>query len=175
VVCCYHTFNSQRSASVHLYSTVAYISRLHLLELSCSPLSHLRQAFSSNPPAGIEEISFEPQRTLTISGIPNLLSLGCNDTRLLVAFSHGPISVYDCSQLFTPGTGELAPVHTFPGNFACQQMEPNPGDMPNLVAVLREGDNPPVQVLNVQTFQPVCGWNDGGTPGSTPCAREFIH
>lgn len=145
-----------------------------LIELSCSPLSHLQQAFASNPPAGVEEISFEPQRTLKISGIPNLLSLACNDTRLLIAFTHGPISVYDCSQLFTPGTSELIPLHTFPGNLPSQQMEPNPGDMPDLVAVLREGDNPPVQVLSVQTFQPVRGWNAGGTSESTPCAREFI-
>ena len=145
-----------------------------LLELSCSPLSHLQQAFASNPPAGVEEISFEPQRTFTISGTPNLLSLACNDTRLLIAFAHGPISVYDCSQLFIPGTGVLLPVHTFPGNLPSQQMEPNPGGMPDLVAVLRESDNPPVQVLNVQTFQPVCGWNAGGTPESTPCACEFV-
>ncbi|KAF9650196.1 hypothetical protein BDM02DRAFT_1489932 [Thelephora ganbajun] len=144
------------------------------LELSCSPLSHLQQAFASNPPAGVEEISFEPQRTITISGTPNLLSLACNDTRLLIAFTHGPISVYDCSQLFTHGASELLPIHTFPGTLPSQQMEPNPGDMPDLVAVLREGDNPPVQVLNVQTFQPFCGWNTGGTPESTPCAREFI-
>lgn len=144
-----------------------------LLELSCSPLSHLQQVFASSPPAGVEEIPFEPQRTLTISGTPNLLSLASNDAKLIIAFTHGPISVYDCSQLFTPGTGELLPIHTFPGNLPSQQMEPNPGDTPDLVAVLREGDNPPVQVLNVQTFQPVCGWNAGGTPESTPCAREF--
>lgn len=145
-----------------------------LLELSCSPLSHLQQAFASSPPAGVEEISFEPQRTLTISGTPNLLSLASNDAKLLIAFAHGPISVYDCSRLFTPGNGELLPTHTFPGDLPSQQVEPNPGDMPDLVAVLREGDNPPVQVLNVQTFQPVCGWNAGGTPESTPCACEFM-
>ena len=144
------------------------------LGLSCSTLSHLRQAFASNPPAGVEEIAFEPQRESRISGIPNLLSFACNDTRLLIAFSHGPISVYDCSQLFTPGTGELVPVHTFPGNFACQQVEPNPGDMPDLIAVLREGDHPPVQVLNVQTFQPVCGWKADGTPELIPCAGGYI-
>jgi nucleoporin NUP159 len=152
-----------------------HLTRLHPLELSCSPLSHLQQAFASNPPAGVEEISFEPQRTFTISGTPNSLSLARNHTRLLVAFTHGPISVYDCSQLFTPGTGELIPVHIFPGNLPCQQMEPNPGDMADLVAILREGDNPPVQVLNVQTFQPLCGWNASGTPDSTPCAREFAY
>ena len=145
-----------------------------LLELSCSPLSHLQQAFATNPPAGVEEISFEPQRAFAISGTPNLLSLACNETKLLVAFAHGPISVYDCSQLFTPGTDELLPIHTFPGNLPSQQIEPNPGDMPDLVAVLREGDNPPVQVLNAQTFQPVCGWDAGGTPETTPCAREFL-
>lgn len=156
------------------FHTGVHLTSLHHLELSCSPLSHLRQAFASNPPATIQEISFEPQRTFTISGTPNLLSLAYNDTRLLIAFVQGPISVYDCSQLFTPGTGEFAPVHTFPGVLPCQQIEPNPGDMPDLVAVLREGDNPPVQVLNVHTFQPVCGWNAAGTPESTPCAREFI-
>jgi hypothetical protein len=51
-------------------------------------------------------------------------------------------------------------------------MYANPGDIPELVALLREPDGSPdsqlVQVINVSTMQSVAGWSSGGTPESFP-------
>lgn len=78
--------------------------------------------------------------------------------------------MYDCSQLFTAGTNDISPVHTFSGSQPCEQIVPNPGDIPELVAALRQGDNS-VELLNVQTGQVVGGWKSSGTPDTTPSSR----
>jgi nucleoporin NUP159 len=146
-------------------------------ELSCSPLSHLHSVFATSPGAGVDEINFTPQRTLTISpATPNFLVIACNDTRLLIGSTQGPIAMYDCSQLFTAGTNEIAPMHTFSGTRPCEQIAPNPGDIPELVAVLRQGEGSAgsVELLNLQTLQITGGWISGGTPDTTPSARKYF-
>jgi hypothetical protein len=70
-------------------------------------------------------------------------------------------------------------------------MYANPGDIPELVALLREPDGNPesqlVEVINVSTLQSVAGWSSGGTPETFPasgtlqspreinCAHYLLH
>jgi nucleoporin NUP159 len=53
----------------------------------------------------------------------------------------------------------------------------NPGDIPELVAILREPDGSPdsqlVEVINVSTMQSVAGWSSGGTPESFPTSSAY--
>jgi len=56
-------------------------------------------------------------------------------------------------------------------------MYANPGDIPELVAILREPDGSPdsqlVEVINVSTMQSVAGWSSGGTPESFPMSSAY--
>ena len=53
----------------------------------------------------------------------------------------------------------------------------NPGDIPELVAILREPDGSPdsqlVEVINVSTMLSVAGWSSGGTPESFPTSSAY--
>jgi nucleoporin NUP159 len=55
-------------------------------------------------------------------------------------------------------------------------MYANPGDIPELVAILREPDGSPnsqlVEVINVSTMQSVAGWSAGGTPETFPTSSS---
>lgn len=57
-------------------------------------------------------------------------------------------------------------------------MYANPGDIPELVVLLREPDGNPqsqlVEVINVSTLQSVAGWSSGGTPETFPVSGAFL-
>ncbi len=56
-------------------------------------------------------------------------------------------------------------------------MYANPGDIPELVAILREPDGSPngqlVEVVNVSTMRSVAGWSTGGTPETFPTSSTY--
>ncbi|KAI0951464.1 hypothetical protein AcW1_008503 [Taiwanofungus camphoratus] len=140
-------------------------------ELIFSPLFALRSAFASTPTDG-GEIEFQPQRRISLLGVPNILTFADNETRLLVALTNGSIMVFDTLGLLTVDVP--SPLYTFSSSegVPIRQMFPNPGDMPELIAVLRGNHDSdaflPVEILDVRNMQSIGGWRGGGTPASSP-------
>ena len=148
--------------------------------LVSSPLSDLRSHLSSQDPNS--DNAFQPQRKIPFANVtPNYLLFALNDTRLVVGLTHGPVIVFEASAICSPGDNEVTPLNTFlpttPTPTAVRQMYANPGDIPELVAILREPDGTPnsqlVQVINVSTMQSVAGWSSGGTPESFPTSSAY--
>ncbi len=89
--------------------------------------------------------------------------------------------MFEASAICSPGDNQVTPLHTFlpttPTPTAVRQMYANPGDIPELVAILREPDGSPdsqlVEVINVSTMQSVAGWSSGGTPESFPMSSAY--
>ena len=89
--------------------------------------------------------------------------------------------MFEASAICSPGDNEVSPLHTFlpttPSPTAVRQMYANPGDIPELVAILREPDGSPnsqlVEVINVSTMQSVAGWSAGGTPETFPTSSSY--
>jgi len=118
---------------------------------------------------------FIPQRTLALApATPNIIVFASADTRLVVGLTQGPVLVFDTARLFTPGSEEITQLHSFPSttSSAPLQILPNPGDMPDLVAVLRDGDGNPgtqlVEIVDVEKLDSVGGWRSGNSPDATP-------
>ncbi|KAH8991372.1 hypothetical protein EDB86DRAFT_2936304 [Lactarius hatsudake] len=150
------------------------------LALVSSPLADLRSQLSSQD--ATSDNIFKPQRTIPFSSVtPNYLVFACNDTRLVVGLTQGLVIVFDASAICSTGTNEVTPLHTFlpttPTPTAVRQMYANPGDVPELVALLREPDGRPdsqlVEVINVSTLQSVAGWSSGGTPETFPASISW--
>ncbi|KAH9178382.1 hypothetical protein EDB89DRAFT_2239616 [Lactarius sanguifluus] len=150
------------------------------LALVSSPLADLRSQLSSQD-VNSDNI-FQPQRTIPFSSVsPNYLVFACNDTRLVVGLTQGLVIVFDASAICSTGTNEVTPLHTSsqptPTPTAVRQMCANPGDVPELVALLRESDGRPdsqlVEVINVSTLQSVAGWSSGGTPETFPASISW--
>ncbi|KAA1467361.1 hypothetical protein DENSPDRAFT_238123 [Dentipellis sp. KUC8613] len=144
----------------------------------CSPLADLRSQLSSLEGESAE--AFRPQRTLPLPGVvPNHVTFACNESRLLVGLVSGPILVFDAAALCTAGESGVSPLHTFPSTTStgARHICPNPGDIPELVAVLREADGQPdsqlVEVLNVMTMQSVAGWRSGGSSDTFPTSLSW--
>ncbi|KAH8976989.1 hypothetical protein EDB86DRAFT_3093628 [Lactarius hatsudake] len=140
-----------------------------------SPLADLRSQLSSQD--ANSDNTFQPQRTIPFSSVtPTYLVFACNDPRLIVGLTQGLVIVSDAFAICSTGTNEVTPLHTFlpttPTPTAVRQMYANPGDIPDLVALLREPDGTPdsqlVEVINVSTLQSVAGWSSGGTPETFP-------
>jgi nucleoporin NUP159 len=89
--------------------------------------------------------------------------------------------VFEASDICSPGDNEVSPLHTFLSTTtaptAVRQMYANPGDIPELVAILREPDGSPnsqlVEIINVSTMQSVAGWSAGGTPETFPTSSSY--
>ena len=96
---------------------------------------------------------------------------------MVVGLTQGPVLVYDTTRLFSPGSDEVTPLHSFPSttSSAPRQILPNPGDIPELVAILRDNNGNTsgqlVEILDVQKLESVGGWRGGSTPDATPTAR----
>ncbi|KAI9512957.1 hypothetical protein F5148DRAFT_560372 [Russula earlei] len=159
---------------------VAIISTDTGLALAASPLADLRSHLSSLDVKS--DNAFEPQRKIPFSSVtPNYLLFALNDTRLVVGLIQGPVIVFDASAICSPGDNQVAPLHTFlpttPAPTAVRQMYANPGDIPELVALLREPDGSPdsqlVQVINVSTMQSIAGWSSGGSPETFPTSISW--
>ena len=146
--------------------------------LVSSPLADLRSQLSTQD--ANSDNTFQPQRSIPFSSVtPNYLVFACNDTRLVVGLTQGPVIVFDASSICSIGNNEVTPLHSFPPTTptAVRQMYANPGDIPELVALLREPDGNPesqlVEVINVSTLQSVAGWSSGGTPETFPASSAF--
>jgi nucleoporin NUP159 len=148
---------------------------VHLLALIFAPLADLRETFSSSNRN--DEIQFVPKRSLAIApATPTIAAFASHDSRMLLSLTNGQILVYDTWSLFTPGSDNIFPLHSFSSlsPTAPRQILPNPGDMPNLVAVLREpGVSLSVEILDVQKMEPLGGWNSGNTPDTTPTSCMY--
>jgi nucleoporin NUP159 len=97
---------------------------------------------------------------------------------MLMSFKDGRISVFDTSALFTAGSDDIDPLHTWPPSpYTPRQILPNPGDMANIVAVLLEpGAAQSVVVLDVQKHESLAGWerDDQTDPIITSMLRELL-
>ncbi|TDL16488.1 hypothetical protein BD410DRAFT_902018 [Rickenella mellea] len=117
------------------------------------------------------EVPLQPRRTLVFrhETIHHIV-FAFNDERLVVGFDRGSVKIYDTAQLFQPGPEEIPPLQTFPAKNSgiLRQVLPNPGDIPELVAIRREQDGLPntqtVEILDVKAASSVGGWCDGNTP-----------
>lgn len=124
---------------------------------------------------------YTPQRTMQLgSVIPHYLAFALNDSRLIMGLKSGEIAVFDSESLCTPGTNEIQPLHTFssPTGGPARFIMPNPGDLPELVAVLREPDGRTdsqlLEVLDVAKFQTITGWRSGGSPKTYPTSCTHL-
>jgi nucleoporin NUP159 len=143
-------------------------------ELVFSPLSRLYSALSTS---NDEEASFQPSRILPfVLGTPTTLVFALNDTRLVISTVQGQVHVFDATTLLTDGSGDIQPLRSFPSpaTGGPRQVVSNPGDNPELIAVLHETD---AEVIDVQKLEAVAGWRGGGTPETTPstCKSRLLY
>ncbi|KAI0648862.1 hypothetical protein C8Q79DRAFT_1064942 [Trametes meyenii] len=144
--------------------------------LFLSPLPDLRSAFaspSSSSSSG-SPLSIQPRATVSLPATPHIVLFTQDDSRLLVAFTNGPIAVYDSNSFFHAPAG-ATPLHTFPSTTgkAVRDLLPSPGDTAE-VAVLRDlGDGLPVEILDVHKMASVGGWNPGSSPATKPTSLSW--
>ncbi|EED81972.1 predicted protein [Postia placenta Mad-698-R] len=86
----------------------------------------------------------------------------------------GEISVFDTQALLSGPDSNQIPLHTFKssGDIPLKQVVPNPGDIPELVAVYRSVDEGSphlsVELYDIQNMKSVGGWKRGSTPDTNP-------
>lgn len=144
----------------------AWFAAVTFDSIQFSPLSDLRLAFNST------NSQFSPSRSLplTLGATPTHIAFACADARLIVAFDAGQLAIYDTSVLFSPGSGNIQPLHvleTHSGPF--RQIAPNPGTESGIadsLAVVRADGC--VQLLNTN-LESQGGWA-GSNVESTPVA-----
>ncbi|KZT70881.1 hypothetical protein DAEQUDRAFT_171504 [Daedalea quercina L-15889] len=145
------------------------------LDLTSGPLAQLRSTFTSSTQSG--EIDLITQTRHTLPGPASFIAYAHNETRLVVALADGSLAVYYAQSLLnnTPAN----PVHIFPGTAGAsfRKLAPNPGDMSELVAVLRDvgerTDAVAVEVFDIRNMRSVCGWRGGATPNTRPTAMSW--
>lgn len=143
-----------------------------------SGLAELRSAFTSSD--SDTPIPFTPRRTITLPTQPNILAFASNDSKLVVGLLSGSTAIYDAAFISTSGPSTVQPLHMFPSPTGRPPKDilANPGDIPDLVAVLYESGGPPgaavVELLDVQKLQIAGGWQSGGTPDTTPASGKTL-
>jgi nucleoporin NUP159 len=119
-----------------------------------------------------------PKRILAVPQCPAIINFASNDTRLLLGLTNGQILLYDTSMLFTQGSGEINPIHLWPSAVpnALRQILPNPGDMPDQVAILH-GENAPIviEILDTQKLESVGGWSCSGMSTVPISCKPFTY
>lgn len=109
--------------------------------------------------------------------LPNAVVFAANESKLLVGLTSGSIAVFDVQALASPGSGGVAPSYLFssPTGTAARELLANPGDLPDLVAVLYEPSNAGhrVELLDVRQSQVVGTWTNGGTPDTIPTCGKL--
>ena len=107
---------------------------------------------------------------------PTILAFALRDERLLVGFADSTIALFDTGPLFSEGNQPIDPLSTF-SNTGNQgpllQIHSNPGDLVELVLILRESlnlDHAAVEVLDVQESRFIGGWKCG--PAGAPTCGE---
>ncbi|EMD33399.1 hypothetical protein CERSUDRAFT_118001 [Gelatoporia subvermispora B] len=140
-----------------------------------APLSALRTAFVSAS-ADNSDTVFHGRRTLQLPAAPMSVQFACNETRVVVGLVQGAILVYDLQAILAKGTAEPSPIHTFSGSTPIREIIPNPGDIPELVAVLREttnSDDLAIEVLDINSSRLAAGWKRGQLPSQTPVSLSW--
>ncbi|KAF9223599.1 hypothetical protein BS17DRAFT_780883 [Gyrodon lividus] len=146
--------------------------------LILSPLADLRSAFALAEAE--DDRPYRPQRRVLINGaMPIILVFACDDTMVLLGLADGSILVYASDQLFSSGNDPMHPTHTFTASSSTVllSIQPNPGDIPELVAVLRDCSTSPgslaVELLDMQKFMSSGGWMAGKSPSTTPTSISW--
>ncbi|KAH7884575.1 hypothetical protein F5I97DRAFT_1473825 [Phlebopus sp. FC_14] len=146
--------------------------------LTLSPLADLRSALESA--TSHDDQPYQPQRRVPVgSSTPTYVAFACNDTRLLLGLLDGSIFVYSTEHLFLSGDGFTNPMHTFPTtpSTILLSIQPNPVDIPELVAVLRDCAKSPgslaVEILDVEKLTSAGGWVAGKSPSTTPTSISW--
>lgn len=109
-----------------------------------------------------------------------LITFAHGDTRLVAALSNGAVAIFDSAVLFSRGNDTLSPLHVFQASTPSpvRQLTPNPGDSPELLAVLHESNGTPghtlVQVFDLQKLEAVVGWSCGAVSDTIPTTRKSI-
>ncbi|KAG2153961.1 hypothetical protein DEU56DRAFT_430221 [Suillus clintonianus] len=146
--------------------------------LVLSPLSDLRSAFATV--SETNDRPYQPQRKVSLGATtPNIIVFASNDSRLVVGLAEGSIMVYATEHLFSPGDGSVNPIYSLPAapSAFIVSISPNPGDLPDLVAILREsqgGSNAlAVELLDLQNLASVGGWVAGSLPNTIPASISW--
>jgi nucleoporin NUP159 len=121
---------------VRSHYRVLSILNAYTQALVASPLADLKSHLSSLD--ANSDDAFQPQRKIPYSSVTSNHLFAPNDSRLVVGLTH------EASDICSRGDNEISPLHTFlsttPAPAAVRQMYVNPGDIPELVAILREPD-----------------------------------
>ncbi|KAF7967280.1 hypothetical protein HWV62_34989 [Athelia sp. TMB] len=149
------------------------------ISLIFSPLADLRAALSAATPDNAETV-FAPKRSLSFApATPNILAFASAETRLVVGLVQGPVLVFDTARLFSSGSDEIPPLHSFPSTSSSppRQILPNPGEIPDLVAILRDDGGSTgtqlVEIIDVQKLESVGGWRSGNNPDAKPTSLSW--
>jgi nucleoporin NUP159 len=150
-----------------------------VLALVLSSLANLRSAFASA--SETDERTYVPQRKVSLGyATPKIIVFACNDSRLVVGLAEGSVMVYATEHLFSPGQGSVDPIYSLPAASSpfIISISPNPGDLPELVAILRDsqsGSNAlSVELLDVQKLTSVGGWVAGSLPSTIPTSSVCL-
>lgn len=109
-----------------------------------------------------------------------LITFARGDTRIVAALSNGAVAIFDSAVLFSRGNDTLSPLHVFQSSTPgpVRQLAPNPGDSPELLAVLHEPNTTPgstlVQVFDLQKLEALVGWSCGAVSDTIPTTRKCI-
>lgn len=113
---------------------------------------------------------------------PNIVVFAYNDSRLIVGFAEGSIMVYATEHPFSPGDGTINSIYSLPAvpSAFVVSISPNTGDLPELVAILRDsqggsnGFKLAVELLDVQKLSSVGGWVAGSLPNTIPASSMCL-
>ncbi|KAH9848407.1 hypothetical protein C2E23DRAFT_889067 [Lenzites betulinus] len=140
--------------------------------LALSPLADLHVVFSATSSDG--PLSIQPRVTSPLPATPHIVAFTHDEARLLVAFTNGPLSVYDSQAAFQSPSG-ISSLHTFPftSRNPIRDIHPSPADI-EVVALVREAaDELPVEIIDVHKMATVGGWNAGGSPATNPASVSW--
>ena len=120
-----------------------------------------------------EDIAFTPDITVPAECLPNAITFASNDSKLVVGLSSGSILIYDVQTLVS---GSIQPSHVFPPSTgsAPREIAANPGDLPDLCAVLYEptAAGQRIDLFDIQKLQVVGSCISSGTPETTPSSSK---
>ncbi len=154
----------------------AYFNTDARLEIIFSTLEDLRK---STPEATEEgEKEYSPRSSLPVPKplVPTHVSFARSDEVLLVGFNDSSVVVYDSGQLFSAANTHIEPLLQLAnasGQGPIVQLLSNPGDLPNLVLILREAANAngaSIEVLDASLLRVISGWKGSLTDATTPTA-----
>lgn len=109
-----------------------------------------------------------------------LMTFANEDTRLVVGLAQGSVVIYDTDGLLAGGLSQQTPIHTFSSNAGStlRQIVPNPGDMAELIAVLRHvgqaSEDLLVEIFDLRSMKSIGGWQQS-TPDCRPNACKICH